>query len=148
MRNVHVIADAPVDVHTAFAAITRFQDFGNYADVIERVTVDGEAPNRTSSWTVNSRQGKLCWTEQDIVAAELRTIEYSLLDGDFEVFEGSWTIAAVGQIARITFTCSFDFGIPSMQRMLEPIAGRTLTSCIEAIITGALSGARIVDYQS
>ncbi len=48
---------------------------------------------------------------------------------------------------RILFTCGLDFGIPSMQAMLEPLAGRVLTESIHEVAQGLLPDVRVIHMQ-
>ena len=98
-------------------------------------------------WEVYFRNGLLCWSERDRYDDEHCTVRFEQIDGDFEVFEGQWVIASRGPDpdsgVLLTFTADFDFGVPSLESIIDPVAIRVLRQAMGLII-GNLFGGTIV----
>ena len=46
------------------------------------------------------------------------------ITGDFDTFSGSWVLTRDGDDTALHFEAEFDFGIPSLEGILDPIAER------------------------
>ncbi|MFS8202248.1 type II toxin-antitoxin system RatA family toxin [Streptomyces sp. CWNU-52B] len=132
-------------------AYRRIRDFARYPEltpVVRAVTVragtDGEDGEEHSDWEVYFRNGILRWTEADRFDEERLTIAFRQLHGDFEEFTGTWRVR-VGAGCLIEFAAEFDFGIPSLAGILDPVAERVLKETIAAVLTGLFADATVVD---
>jgi ribosome-associated toxin RatA of RatAB toxin-antitoxin module len=140
MPQVEVEALVPdADADAVFARISHFEGYAQYTDAVREITLrplgDGAVE---STWSVNFRNGILCWSERDHIRPDRRTIEFELLDGDFDTLSGRWTVSPDGQDVRVVFTTEFDLGMPSIAEMINPVATRILRENIEAILRGLL----------
>jgi ribosome-associated toxin RatA of RatAB toxin-antitoxin module len=144
MRSVEIIAVVPeIDLGTAFATIS---DFGRYPalvpDVVRSVTVEPAGPGEpvVSAWEVFFRNGILSWTEVDVLHPETATIDFEQTVGDFEEFSGGWRLTPfVGSGTagvRVVFAAEFDFGVPSLASIVDPVAERVLVETITEILRG------------
>ncbi|MFI8930451.1 type II toxin-antitoxin system RatA family toxin [Streptomyces sp. NPDC053474] len=138
MRSVHLAVRVPA--LTPEAAFSRVQDFERYpglADAVLHVSVCGTSGvTSRSTWEVAFRNGVLRWTEADETDPQALTIAFRQAEGDFAEFSGSWSVAADADGCAVTFDCTFDFGIPSLAGVLEPIAERVLKETILQILHG------------
>jgi ribosome-associated toxin RatA of RatAB toxin-antitoxin module len=123
-------------------------DFGRYPELCEAVrsvTVTEVSEHVTvSAWEVTFRAGLLRWTEQDTFDPGTLSITFRQLDGDVAVFDGSWRCLDAEPGSQIIFSARLDMGIPSLAEALEPIAVRTLTDNIVAIVRGLVGRAELV----
>jgi ribosome-associated toxin RatA of RatAB toxin-antitoxin module len=132
------------DADAVYARLCDFEGYTDYTDAVRGVTVTHTAGDphghRTveSEWSVNFRNGILCWSERDHIDPTRRTIRFSQLDGDFEDFDGDWAVHQAGPDVTIRFAASFDLGMPSLASLIEPIADRTLRENIDKIVRGLL----------
>ena len=128
-----------------YATLADFERYPELSDAVRSVVVTGVSENVTvSAWEVAFRVGLLRWTEQDTFDPGARTITFRQLDGDAAVFDGSWRCADAAPGSEITFSARLDMGIPSLADALEPIAVRTLTDNIVAIVRGLVGSAELV----
>jgi ribosome-associated toxin RatA of RatAB toxin-antitoxin module len=144
MRSVEIIAVVPeIDLGTAFATIS---DFGRYPalvpEVVRSVTVQPARPGEpiVSAWEVFFRNGILAWTEVDHLHPASATIDFEQTVGDFEEFSGGWRltpfVASGAPAVRVVFTADFDFGVPSLASIIDPVAERVLVETITEILRG------------
>lgn len=136
-----------VDADTAFERISRFDSYPNLVEEVRAVTVHGEVRGKIrSDWEVYFRNGPLKWSEVDYFQRSARRIVFQQISGDFDVFRGSWSVENVpGGGCEVRFETTFDFGIPSMAGVLEPIATRVLKEGISIIVCRLLGNATVID---
>lgn len=116
-------------------------DFGRYPRLVDAVLAvdvlepepDGSIP---SSWEVLFRKGVLRWSESDLLDRDNGVITFTQTEGDFDVFEGGWEIREAVAGTEVTFRAKFDFGVPSMASIIDPVAGRVLLENLSMIVRG------------
>ncbi|MDH6131835.1 ribosome-associated toxin RatA of RatAB toxin-antitoxin module [Kitasatospora sp. MAA4] len=147
MRNVHVSLGLPgTDAASAFRRVKDFARYPELVPVVRAVTVreTGES-EETSDWEVYFRNGILRWTERDLFSPDTGVIAFAQLDGDFETFSGTWRVEADGPTAsRVDFDADFDFGIPSLAGILDPVAERVFKETIARVVTGLFGEAVVL----
>lgn len=141
MRSVHVTLDLPDTPDAAYEGIRQFDRYPELAPDVRSVV----AREDSSDWEVYFRNGILRWTETDREDPAARTITFAQDDGDFEAFSGVWRVAEQpGGGSRIEFEAEFDFGIPSLVGILEPVAERVIKETIARVVTGLFADASVV----
>lgn len=145
MRNVRVAVALPcTPAEAAFEAVQQFERYPELSPVVRSVTVN----DGSSDWEVYFRNGILRWTENDQPDPERLAIAFRQEDGDFDSFDGAWRILRRPDGSSVVdFRATFDFGIPSLAGILEPVAERVIKDTIAAVVTGlfAEDGAVVMD---
>jgi Polyketide cyclase / dehydrase and lipid transport len=95
-----------------------------------------------SSWEVEFRNGLLRWTEEDWFRRDQLRLDFNQIEGDFDEFYGSWVLEPEPDGVRATLIVDFDFGVPSLASIVEPVAERVLTDVTHQILLG-LFGDRV-----
>jgi ribosome-associated toxin RatA of RatAB toxin-antitoxin module len=120
-----------------FDRLRDFSAYPDYTDAVREVRVTGvDADTVDSQWEANFRNGVLCWSERDRFDPDGLTIGFTQTEGDFECFEGGWSVRPEGAGAAARFTAAFDLGIPSLAPLIDPIAARTLLDTMTLIARG------------
>jgi ribosome-associated toxin RatA of RatAB toxin-antitoxin module len=137
----HVELDAVVlgeSAETVYASIARFDRFPQLAPHVSSTTVHATLPDATgsSSWELHFRSGLLRWRESDHFVRENLQIRFEQEDGDFDTFTGTWALTPQGADVAVHFEVDFDFGIPSLEGILDPIAERVIKETVAWAITG------------
>ena len=114
-------------------------DFAHYsdfmADVLE-VRVDSRSGNETfSTWRVLLNGSELTWTEKDVLVHEQR-IEFEQIDGDLDVWRGTWSLVDRPDGLHVDLHVVFDIGIPSLADVLNPIGERALRANSRQMLEG------------
>ncbi|GGV28910.1 type II toxin-antitoxin system RatA family toxin [Streptomyces griseoflavus] len=127
-------------------AYDRIRDFARYpelVDAVREVTVRPGPPGGPveSDWEVDFRNGVLAWSEEDVFDDGRLTIAFTQTDGDFEEFHGRWEVRAHGTGCLVRFTAEFDFGLPSLAGIIDPVAERVLCENIRLILDALLGPA-------
>jgi ribosome-associated toxin RatA of RatAB toxin-antitoxin module len=137
MRSVTLTAHVPVPADAAYARLRDFASYPAHSPAVRSVTVtDDDGDVAVSRWEANFRSGVLRWTERDTFDPAGRRIAFVQLDGDVDVFRGSWHCGPGEGGCRITFRADVDLGIPTLADVLEPIAVRALAENTTSILTG------------
>lgn len=138
MRSVTMSFVLPgIDPSAAFDRIGDFESYPRLTEAVVAVEVaHGDAGEVRSSWTVKFRKGLLRWTEHDVLDRDAGTIAFTQLEGDFEVFDGTWRIGRTEDGASVVFDARFDLGIPSLADILDPVAEGALRENIALILSG------------
>ncbi|WP_027658997.1 type II toxin-antitoxin system RatA family toxin [Salinispora fenicalii] len=137
-----VIVDALVpaaDGGDVYAKLRDLTSYPRYTDAVREVRVVALDEHRVQShWSVNFRNGVLCWTEHDAFDDVARTIEFTQTDGDFHRFDGTWTLRQDRGDVVVRFACTFDLGMPSLAAIIDPIAREALVENVQLILHGLL----------
>jgi ribosome-associated toxin RatA of RatAB toxin-antitoxin module len=123
-----------------FNQVVKFQHYPSLAPHVRAVTVHATLPAAagSSSWELNFRSGLLRWTERDEFHPDDLRIDFAQTEGDFDEFGGHWQLRQQGPDVALSFRCDFDFGIPSLEGILDPIAERVIRETIAWAVTGLL----------
>jgi ribosome-associated toxin RatA of RatAB toxin-antitoxin module len=143
----HVVLHAIAHDLEPTAVYQRISDFRRYPELtgtVREVRVQPPKPDGSvvSEWTVSFRNGLMRWRERDTFSPDVLSIAFEQLSGDFETFAGTWRCEPKGDGTMITFSASFDLGIPTLAEILDPVAESTLRANIALILHG-LVGAEV-----
>lgn len=109
--------------------------YPDLTDAIESLRVEQRtATTAVSTWRVRFRNGILQWTEADVYDPKLQTIEFDQIEGDFDSFSGAWSVDSQEQGCIVRFTAQFDFGMPTLAPMVDPIAEAALRENVAQIV--------------
>ncbi|KRV46509.1 cyclase [Wenjunlia vitaminophila] len=146
MRSAHLTVRVDdIDPGTAFDRIKDFSRYPELSDVVRSVTVHEVTDDEESSdWEVYFRNGILTWSEADRFDRDALRISFSQLDGDFADFSGTWQITPDADGCLVAFTAEFDFGIPSLAGILDPVAERVLKETIARVVVSLFETAAVV----
>jgi ribosome-associated toxin RatA of RatAB toxin-antitoxin module len=144
------VRSARISADTAYDRIRRFETYPDLVDEVRSVVIhtDNRGGPITSDWEVYFRNGPLRWSEVDYFQQQQRKIIFEQTTGDFEVFRGSWSVEPFEAGCEVIFNTTFDFGIPSLAGILEPIAVKVLKEGITLVLHRLLEDAEIVDDPS
>lgn len=124
-----------------FRQVLKFEHYPSLAPHVRATTVHATLPEPvgSSSWELHFRSGLLRWTERDEFDPAALRIAFTQTDGDFDEFSGHWQFTADGEDTRVSFRCDFDFGIPSLEGILDPIAERVIRETAAWAVTGLMN---------
>ncbi|MFJ9343571.1 type II toxin-antitoxin system RatA family toxin [Streptomyces sp. NPDC101733] len=141
----HVELDALVPAQQAGAvldAVRQWERFPELAPHVNATTVHEDG--KSSSWELHFRSGLLRWTEEDEFLPEQGEIRFVQSEGDFDSFNGVWKFRQDGDDVAVRFDGEFDFGIPSLEGILDPIAERVIRETVAWALTGLFPATRLV----
>ena len=121
-----------------FDAIAQFSRYPELAPHVEstRVHPPVAAGTGESSWVLHFRSGLLRWTERERFRRDDLRLEFEQISGDFDEFSGFWALRQTEEDTALHFEAAFDFGIPSMEGILDPIAERVIKETVAFVLVG------------
>ena len=146
MRTIRLRLHVPrTSASDVYATLADFERYPLLCEAVQNVSVTEVSEYLTvSQWEVTFRAGLLRWTEEDTFDPGALTITFRQLEGDIDVFDGSWQCADAAEGSEVLFSARLDMGIPSLADALEPIAARTLIANIVSIVRGLVGSAELV----
>jgi ribosome-associated toxin RatA of RatAB toxin-antitoxin module len=145
-----------VDVHAivtdtqalaVFDTLVQFERYPALVGVVRSVEIisrPAEGP-LVSAWQVYFRNGILRWAESDWLRRDQLRIDFEQTEGDFEEFSGSWQLTQRDDGVALLFSADFDFGVPSLASIIDPVAQRVLTETIQLILNGLFGSVEYPD---
>ena len=123
---------------TVFENVVQFRRYPDLSPHVQSTVVHETRPSATgsSSWELLFRSGLLQWSEKERFLRDELRIEFEQTEGDFDTFAGFWTIEQDGADVALHFECDFDFGIESLEGILDPIAERVIKETVAWAVVG------------
>jgi coenzyme Q-binding protein COQ10 len=130
-----VLIDGPIaSVYELAKDMERYPEF---MPDVESVRVVRREGNRTvTEWETSVDGTPIFWTEQDIFDDQHYTIEYQLIEGDLDKFEGVWKFEETPEGTRVTLTVDYDFGIPELTNLIGPTLAQKVGENSEMMLQG------------
>ncbi len=141
MRDVEVTGFLPAgNARQVFDTLVEFERYPDLVEVVKSVEIlspPGAVP-MVSRWVVYFRNGTLSWTEADRLDRDAGTIDFVQTDGDFDEFSGRWALTHRLDGVALLFSAAFDFGVPTLAAIIDPVAERVLVETIQLILRALL----------
>lgn len=111
------------------------EDYPRFMESLVSVTVLERGKNYDiSHWVSNVDGRKIVWTERDDFYPEDFKITYQQTDGDLKKMEGVWELNDEAEGVRVSLTVDFEFGIPMIAGLLNPLLVRKVRENSEAML--------------
>ncbi len=95
--------------------------FPEFMPDVESVTIVERFPNRViSRWKTLVEEAPIEWTEEDIFDDAALRVDYRLLEGDLETFQGTWTFVDAPGCTNVNLVVEYDFGVPTLAELIGP----------------------------
>ena len=110
------------DGNKIYEIIKDMASYPNFMKDLVSVEILERGENYTiSHWVTNADGRKIVWTERDTFYPEDLKITYVQTEGDLKKMEGAWTIVEQADGCEVTLAVDFEFGIPMIAGLLNPI---------------------------
>ncbi|HKW44600.1 MAG TPA: SRPBCC family protein [Candidatus Eremiobacteraceae bacterium] len=97
----------------------RYAEFMPDVEYVKIVRRDGH--KTITRWKTLVEEAPIEWTEEDVFDDERTRIDYKLLDGDLDKFEGFWTFEERDGATHVVLAVDYDFGVPTLAELIGPI---------------------------
>lgn len=121
----------------AYAMAKEMEKYPQYMESVQEVrilTTDPIENSTITQWVTNVDGRLIRWTEKDVFDDEAKTISYRQISGDLKKFEGEWRFQSVDGGTRVTLTVAFEFGIPMLSGLLNPILKKKTQANCDAML--------------
>ncbi|HEY5427013.1 MAG TPA: aromatase/cyclase [Candidatus Tumulicola sp.] len=95
--------------------------FPQFMPDVEIVIVLERHPGRViSRWKTLVEEAPIEWIEEDRFDDAALRIDYKLLEGDLDKFEGAWTFTERDGATHVELGVDYDFGVPTLAELIGP----------------------------
>ncbi|HEX4354538.1 MAG TPA: SRPBCC family protein, partial [Polyangiales bacterium] len=116
--------------------------FPQFMPDVETVVVLERHPEYTiTRWKTLVEEAPIEWTEEDRFDDERRRIDYKLIEGDLDTFEGAWTFEERDGMTHVNLGVDFDFGVPTLAELIGPTLLRKVRENSEMMLAALKSEA-------
>jgi len=113
------------------------ESFPRFMPDVESVKVVSRDDNSTvTEWVTNVDGTPFLWTEKDNFDDSKLRIDYTLIEGDLEKFEGSWSFLPVDGKTEVCLTVDYDFGLPELTDLIGPTLHEKVGENSEMMLSG------------
>jgi coenzyme Q-binding protein COQ10 len=89
---------------------------------VETVKILESKGNQTvTRWKTLVEEAPIEWTEIDIFDDARTRIDYRLIEGDLDKFQGAWTFEERDGVTKVVLGVDYDFGVPTLAELIGPI---------------------------
>ena len=143
MPFVEITVTVEADARKVYELAKDQERFPEFMPDVEKVEVLQRDGNRMlTRWKTLVEDAPIEWTEEDVFDDEALRVDYRLLEGDLDRFEGSWTFVN-GEPGRtvVTLGVDFDFGVPTLAELIGPTLERKVRENSEMMLAALKSEA-------
>ncbi len=126
------IAAPPRAVYELAKQQDRFPEF--MPDVESVTILERHADHMLTRWKTLVEEAPIEWTEEDRFDDANLRIDYKLLEGDLDKFEGSWTFAEQAGKTHVVLSVDYDFGVPTLAELIGPTLERKVRENSEMML--------------
>jgi coenzyme Q-binding protein COQ10 len=135
---VTVSEHLPLPPEAVYAKVADMEAYPVHMRTVRSIEVLERGPGRTvTRWTADLGGGRLIrWDEEDLFFPEEGRIRYRLVKGDLKTFQGEWRVEPEAEGTRLTLTVEFEFGLPMLASLLNPVGAVLIRRNMEAMLQG------------
>ena len=97
----------------------RYSEFMPDVEYVKILRRDGNTA--VSRWKTLVEEAPIEWTEEDVFDDVNTRIDYRLIEGDLDKFEGAWTFDEHDGVTHVKLGVDYDFGVPTLAELIGPI---------------------------
>jgi ribosome-associated toxin RatA of RatAB toxin-antitoxin module len=97
----------------------RYPQFMPDVEYVKVLRRDGNTT--VTRWKTLVEEAPIEWTEEDVFDDARTRIDYRLIEGDLDKFEGAWTFDERDGITHVVLGVDYDFGVPTLAELIGPI---------------------------
>jgi coenzyme Q-binding protein COQ10 len=114
-----IVIDAPA--RRVYELAKDQERFPQFMPDVESITiVQRNAGGVISRWKTLVEEAPIEWTEEDRFDDSALRIDYKLIEGDLDKFEGSWTFEHREGATQVVLAVDYDFGVPTLAELIGP----------------------------
>jgi coenzyme Q-binding protein COQ10 len=96
----------------------RYPEFMPDVETVKLLKREGNTT--TTRWKTLVEEAPIEWTEVDVFDDEHTRIDYRLIEGDLDKFEGAWTFVERDGMTHVVLGVDYDFGVPTLAELIGP----------------------------
>ncbi len=130
-----IVIDAPA--RRVYELAKEQERFPQFMPDVETVTIlQRKSDGVISRWKTLVEEAPIEWTEEDRFDDSALRIDYKLIEGDLDKFEGSWTFEHRDGLTHVVLGVDYDFGVPTLAELIGPTLQRKVRENSEMMLAG------------
>lgn len=130
---VKEVVDAPID--KVYQVVSDQESYPQFMKTMETIRVIERGDGYTlTEWVARLQGARFRWVEKDLYFPDEYRITYDQTEGDLKVFRGYWALTEVPEGTLVELVTEFEFGIPMLSAMLNPVAKLALKNNSKAML--------------
>jgi ribosome-associated toxin RatA of RatAB toxin-antitoxin module len=128
-----IVIDAPAQ--RVYDLAKDQEHFPQFMPDVESITILQRRPDGViSRWKTLVEEAPIEWTEDDRFDDAALRIDYQLIEGDLDKFEGAWTFENRDGRTHVVLGVDFDFGVPTLAELIGPTLERKVRENSEMML--------------
>jgi ribosome-associated toxin RatA of RatAB toxin-antitoxin module len=138
MPYVEVAIDVAAPARDVYELAKNQERFPEFMPDVESVTILERRDDLiVTRWKTLVEEAPIEWTEEDRFDDARTRIDYKLIEGDLDKFEGTWTFDDAGNgMTRVALSVEYDFGVPTLAELIGPTLQRKVQENSEMMLAG------------
>ena len=133
-----IVVDAPA--RAVYELAKEQERFPQFMPDVETVTVlERHADYIVTRWKTLVEDAPIEWTEEDRFDDDGIRIDYKLIEGDLDTFEGAWTFVESDGQTLVTLGVEYDFGVPTLAELIGPTLAKKVKENSEMMLAALKS---------
>ena len=127
--------DAPIDA--VYAVARDNQSFPEYMEDVESLEiVEREGDRVVSDWVgvVPTFGLRIRWRQEDVWDDEGRTCSFRQLKGDYDLFEGRWSLTEQDGGTRFDSTLNYEYSVPGLGALVKKVIHNIVVKNMEGVL--------------
>jgi ribosome-associated toxin RatA of RatAB toxin-antitoxin module len=135
---VEVAIDVAAPARDVYELAKDQERFPQFMPDVESVTVVERREDAiVTRWKTLVEEAPIEWTEEDRFDDARVRIDYKLIEGDLDTFEGSWTFEDRGDgTTHVVLGVEYDFGVPTLAELIGPTLKKKVQENSEMMLAG------------
>ncbi|NMP22288.1 type II toxin-antitoxin system RatA family toxin [Sulfobacillus harzensis] len=137
MPTVEVKQVVPAPIGAVYEVVTDMESYPRFMKTIKAIKVLERGEGYTiSDWEARLQGARFHWVEKDLFYPNEYRITYDQTSGDLKVFRGYWQLAEVEGGTEVTLVTEFEFGVPMLSSLLNPVAKVAIKDNARSMLDG------------
>ena len=142
MPYVETSIDISAPARAVYELAKEQERFPQFMPDVESVVVVERHPDRVlARWKTLVEGAPIEWLEEDRFLDDALRIEYALLEGDLDRFEGAWSFAEREGVTHVVLGVDYDFGVPTLAELIGPTLHKKVKENSEMMLAALKSEA-------
>jgi ribosome-associated toxin RatA of RatAB toxin-antitoxin module len=125
------------DPRAVYELAKDMESYPNFMPDVESVKIVARGPSSTvTEWVTDIDGTPFLWTEEDRFDDAGLRIDYNLIEGDLDKFEGAWTFGDLDGKTEVCLSVNYDFGLPELTELIGPTLHQKVEENCEMMLSG------------
>jgi len=139
-----IVIDAPA--RRVYELAKDQERFPQFMPDVETITIVERRPDAVvSRWKTLVEEAPIEWTEEDRFDDTAMRIDYKLIEGDLDKFEGAWTFEHRDGATHVVLGVDYDFGVRTLAELIGPTLQKKVRENSEMMLAALKRQAEAAD---